>query len=259
MDRRKQNVQNYGSSWIKPPGIFKSLHQLREEQRELEEQREAMRREQLAQELAEAEAEAAAEAGDDQMHEEGADEEMALGRDLDDDIPEGDITGLGGNGSDDDELENDAAETSRGVPAQRTHNDTYREVLARGGEALSNPYMEERGLDSDDDNQSQLLQEDDLLHEDGQSDVADGMDMGMNVDLDNDVPEAEQGEYEHTDTEAEMTSSDDEDSIDMDRWPPTHHLATSMVRSDGTQHSLDVGNMAPQRDSPRHSDVHGRP
>ncbi|KFY20385.1 hypothetical protein V491_03753, partial [Pseudogymnoascus sp. VKM F-3775] len=55
MERRKQNVQNYGSSWIKPPGVVKSLHQLREEKRELEEHQEALRREQLAQELAEAE------------------------------------------------------------------------------------------------------------------------------------------------------------------------------------------------------------
>ena len=57
MERRKHNIQNYGNSWIKPPGIPKSLYQLREEKREMEEHQEALRREALAQELAEAEAE----------------------------------------------------------------------------------------------------------------------------------------------------------------------------------------------------------
>ncbi|KAM5379984.1 hypothetical protein ACJA88_005412 [Fusarium oxysporum] len=57
MQRRRLNVQNYGSGWLKPPGVPKTLHQMREEKREQEEHQEAMRREQLAQELAEAEAE----------------------------------------------------------------------------------------------------------------------------------------------------------------------------------------------------------
>ncbi|CAF3594132.1 unnamed protein product [Fusarium graminearum] len=56
MQRRRLNVQNYGSGWLKPPGVPKTLHQMREEKREQEEHQEAMRREQLAQELAEAEA-----------------------------------------------------------------------------------------------------------------------------------------------------------------------------------------------------------
>ena len=50
------NIQNFGSTWLKPPGIPKTLHQMREEKREQEEHQEAMRREQLAQELADAEA-----------------------------------------------------------------------------------------------------------------------------------------------------------------------------------------------------------
>ena len=50
MQRRRTNVQNFGSTWLKPPGLPKTLHQMREEMREQEEHQEAMRREQLAQE-----------------------------------------------------------------------------------------------------------------------------------------------------------------------------------------------------------------
>ena len=109
MERRKQNVQNYGSSWIKPPGVVKSLHQLREEKRELEEHQEALRREQLAQELAEAEA------ADELLQGEGGDGEMEEARDLDDDIPEADITGQdpGESGSEDDLDADESAEIGR--------------------------------------------------------------------------------------------------------------------------------------------------
>lgn len=59
MARRLANISNFGSTWLKPPGVAKSLYQMREERREAEEHAEAMRREQLAADLAEAEAEAA--------------------------------------------------------------------------------------------------------------------------------------------------------------------------------------------------------
>ena len=137
MDRRRANVSNLGSTWLKPPGVAKTLFQLREERREAEEHAEAMRRETLAQELADA---AAAEAdgpggatvaavdgvegmmpmGDDggigggslgDM--EGADDgdDMMMGdggRDLDDDIPDADDDGgFGFDGASDDEEEDD--------------------------------------------------------------------------------------------------------------------------------------------------------
>ncbi|KAK3345225.1 Apc15p protein-domain-containing protein, partial [Neurospora tetraspora] len=61
MERRKANVSNLGSTWLKPPGVSKTLFQMREEERERQEHEEAMRREEmLARELAEAEAAAAA-------------------------------------------------------------------------------------------------------------------------------------------------------------------------------------------------------
>lgn len=64
MERRKANVSNLGSTWLKPLGVSKTLFQMREEERERQEHEEAMRREEmLAGELAEAEAAAAAAAG----------------------------------------------------------------------------------------------------------------------------------------------------------------------------------------------------
>nr|CAD01138.1 conserved hypothetical protein [Neurospora crassa] len=61
MERRKANVSNLGSTWLKPLGVSKTLFQMREEERERQEHEEAMRREEmLAGELAEAEAAAAA-------------------------------------------------------------------------------------------------------------------------------------------------------------------------------------------------------
>ncbi len=58
-DRRKQSIANFGATWLKPPGIPKTLFQMREECREMDEQKEAERREQAAQELIQAEAIAA--------------------------------------------------------------------------------------------------------------------------------------------------------------------------------------------------------
>ncbi|GKT49346.1 uncharacterized protein ColSpa_09527 [Colletotrichum spaethianum] len=87
MDRRRLHVQNFGSTWLKPPGVPKSLHQIREERREQEEHAEAMRREQLAQELAEAEA-AGQDGLEDVVEGEEAGEEGEEARDLDDEIPD---------------------------------------------------------------------------------------------------------------------------------------------------------------------------
>ena len=59
MERRRKNVARFGQTWLKPPGVAKTLYQMEEERREMEEHQEALRREQLAQELADAEMEAA--------------------------------------------------------------------------------------------------------------------------------------------------------------------------------------------------------
>jgi Apc15p protein len=236
IERRKQNVQNYGSSWIKPPGIFKSLHQIREERREIEEHQEALRREQLAQELAEAEA------GDDLLQGEDADGEVDEARDLDDDIPEAEATGI-----DADDSENDVEAVPRGILGQRMLDETYRETLVRGEDAIDRRFVVEGGSDTDEEDQFQMFREEDLVHELVQASEHD-LDVAMDADLDDDVPEAEIGGYEHTDTEEELSTSDDDD-INMRRFLQDRHLTTSMVRSDGTQNSLDLNSMDLQSDN----------
>lgn len=136
-----------GQTWLKPPGVGKTLFQLREERREAEEHAEAMRREMVAQELADAEAanatgvmeeEGVAPAGavvrmdgdgDEVMMMEGEEEEDMSGmggRDLDDDIPDADEGGFGFDGvsdeEDDDDDDDDESDEEEGeesyLPAQ---------------------------------------------------------------------------------------------------------------------------------------------
>ncbi|KAI0025750.1 Apc15p protein-domain-containing protein [Xylariomycetidae sp. FL0641] len=127
-ERRRQNVAHFGAGWLKPPGIPKTLHQIREERREAEEHAEAMRREQLAQELAEAEAAgvaaaaaAAAAAGEDgALVVEGMappvadldgdamdDVQLDGARDLDEEIPEAEDADFGLSGEEEEEEEDD--------------------------------------------------------------------------------------------------------------------------------------------------------
>jgi hypothetical protein len=237
IERCKQNVQNYGNSWIKPPGIPKSLYQLREEKREMEEHQQALRREALAQELAEAEAGGV----DALLQGEGMDGDMEEARDLDDDVPEAETTQLEADEpeeSDNDDLEPDEAEeVPRGILASRLPDDVYREALVRGEEVGATGFGDEGGSTIDGD-ESQMLQEEDLVQ--SGADHQD-MDMGMDADLDADIPEV--GGYEHTDTEAELSSSDEDDeSVDAGVLP-RYQPGASMVRSDGTQNSLDLSSM----------------
>lgn len=227
MERRRQNVTNFGSAWLKPPGVPKTLFQMREERREAEEHAEAMRREQeLAAQLAEAEAEAE---GADELD----DEQMADGVDepnLDDEIPEAEGFGFDGDDSgeeesapedeedeDDDETDEEVDGTQNNAgqvlvsPAERhmqATEDRVREVMAQGqdGGGLT---IDDDPVGSDD--REQMLEEDDLIHDYnqvGSRGDGDGIDMDMDADLDDDIPEAE-GRYEHTDSEAEISDEDD--------------------------------------------------
>jgi hypothetical protein len=69
--------------------------------------------------------------------------------------------------------------------------------------------------------------------------------MDMDADLDADIPEADSaGGYEHTDTEDELTSSEEEDSSEDGQGILRQRAAaSSMVRSDGTQNSMDLSNI----------------
>ncbi|OWP00855.1 hypothetical protein B2J93_2548 [Marssonina coronariae] len=254
MERRKFNIQNYGSGWIKPPGIPKSLYQLREEKREMEEHQEALRREALAQELAEAEeAEAvgnldAAAEGFTQARLRGEDGEAV--QDLDDEIPDADETVMLDSStsadSEDSELEEaqpegfaeNGAAYLRSVQASRVPDDVFREAMVRGDEVRRSLFADDGDEDEGGEN---LLQEEDLVRERRGQQQEHDVDMDMDADLDADIPEASADGYEHTDTEEELSSSE-EDSADDSQLPP-RQAVTSMVRSDGTQNSMDLSNL----------------
>ncbi|OBR03598.1 hypothetical protein CH63R_12725 [Colletotrichum higginsianum IMI 349063] len=248
MDRRRLHVQNFGSTWLKPPGVPKSLHQIREELREQQEHAEAMRREQLAQELADAEA-----AGQDGLEDIVEGEEGEEPRDLDDEIPdaeesfgfdggedsmadelsssEGGILDNGGGGgsnsSDDDEDDDDdddddddatAVDEDEGerrdvlvAARMRMADDAFRQAMARGDVDGDDMYGAEEELEAS--GQGDMLDEEDLLAPGQGVGADDDLGMDMDADLDDEIPEARDlsGVYEHTDSEAEssMVSSSD--------------------------------------------------
>ncbi|KAI1311691.1 Apc15p protein-domain-containing protein [Xylaria venustula] len=283
LERRQHNVTNFGSAWLKPPGFPKTLHQLREERREAEEHQEAMRREQLAQELAEAEAEAAgagngvgpgAAGGDPDMMrdapaegDDGMDDVQLDGaRDLDDDIPEADEAEFGLSDDDDEESEEEEDDTDddedeedeqdaeeremqaahaqqQQLMAQRMRqaNDAFREDMARGRDSAAFYGVDE---DIDDEDQSQMIEEDDIVGAHGDDD------MGMDANLDDEIPDAESmGGYEHTDTEAELSSSvaddDDNNNSHMSFVAPqqANRIRHSLARSDATRNSIAVSDI----------------
>ncbi|PKS06988.1 hypothetical protein jhhlp_005585 [Lomentospora prolificans] len=218
MERRRINVQNFGSGWLKPVGVVKTLYQMREERREQEEHQEALRREALAQELAEAEA-----AGQEEFmdEEEGMDDvQLDEAPDLDDEIPEADGMSFGlGSDSDegssteegseggDDELRREQAQNELVTTGMRRTADAFREALARGhADPAEDMYGGEEALDEE--GQSHMLDEEDFLQADSMMEA--GEDLDMDANLDDEIPEAELSGYEHTDSDAELTSSEED-------------------------------------------------
>ncbi|KAI1185098.1 Apc15p protein-domain-containing protein [Nemania serpens] len=267
LERRRQNVMNFGSAWLKPPGVPKTLHQLREERREAEEHQEALRREQLAQELAEAaEAEAAGAAaaaaaaaggvdgdpdamldapppdGDDGMD----DVQLDGTRDLDDDIPEADDADFGlsdnededeDDDEDDEEEEDDDDDEDAEEREVRAAQAQEQQLVAQRMRQGNDAFREEDGAgfygadeDVDDEDQSQMIEEDDLVVVGAQHD-----DLGMDADLDDEIPEAESlGGYEHTDTEADMSSILD---VEGDGHDTSHVSIAASQQSGRFRHS----------------------
>jgi hypothetical protein len=221
MHRRRLNIQNFGSGWLKPPGIPKTLHQLREEKREQEEHQEAMRREQLQQELAEAEA------GGPPADEDGMEDVQLDGtHDLDDDVPEADDFGMDDDNEeetedeDDDEDAEDADETGNVdeehlreerqnelmAARVRSNNDAFREAIVRGDPDGDDMYGGAEELVEED--QGHMLDEDDFAENSLLPPGSMLNDEDMGVDLDDEIPEAESEGYEHTDSEAELSSDE---------------------------------------------------
>ncbi|RDA83929.1 hypothetical protein CP532_3634 [Ophiocordyceps camponoti-leonardi (nom. inval.)] len=234
--QRRTHVQNFGSAWLKPPGVLKTLQQMREERREYEEHQEAVRREQLARELAEAEAVGVPD--DDIMD----DVQLDGARDLDDDVPtaddhfamdeddEDDDVDVDIDDDDEEEDGDDDAEEGEDDEAQRQEDrqndlvaarmrmadDAFREALVRGNADAVDMYdgdIEQQAA------QGQMLDEDDFA----------AQPHDMNRDLDDDIPEAESGAYEHTDSEASVSTTDggggggEEDDDDNDLAHHHHH------------------------------------
>ncbi|KAI6381050.1 hypothetical protein MCOR25_001350 [Pyricularia grisea] len=281
-ERRRHNVGNFGATWLKPPGITKSLYQLREERREAEEHAEAMRREQLAQQLAEAEAdgEGLIEGEGDIMDEaeDGVEDagEAPAERDLDDEIPDAD-EGFGYDGAtttseeddsdDSDDTDGDGSGPGRvsiGGAAQRTPDahaaaqqrrelrqvvateDRFLGMMSRG-QAVNNQEDDMYpGADDevDDEEAAEMLEEDDLIHASyDNGGLDDGLDMDMDGDLDDEIPEAESGGYEHTDSDASLTSSDeDEDGPAETSFAQGHPSASSQFRTVNLRGQGQYGN-----------------
>lgn len=223
MDRRRANVANYGTQWLKPPGVAKTLYQLREERREAEEHAEAMRREHtLAAQLAEAAAEeGGALAG---LVAEEVDEESAV--DLDAMVPEAE--GFGFDGEDSGEEEDTATESEAeeetennagAVAVSPAEEVQVREVRAAEDRLMDLMAREDGTLDVDEafgqeaEAREEMLEEDDLVNMQstppagGNADSSMGMDMDMDADLDAVIPSGEGNEYEHTDSDEDIDES----------------------------------------------------
>ncbi|OAA41398.1 Anaphase-promoting complex, subunit 15/MND2 [Metarhizium rileyi] len=259
MHRRRIHVQNFGSGWLRPPGVPKTLHQMREEKREQEEHQEAMRREQLAQELAEAEGGG--------MPEDGMMDDVQLdgAHDLDDEIPDADDHfGMGHeDDEEEEEEEEEEADDSQDVDDEvlreerqndlmaarmRMTDDAFREALVRGDPDGDDMYGGVEELEEE--HQGHMLDEEDFAHD------------GMDANLDDDIPEAESGLYEHTDSEAEFSSSGDEErergdeqeGQDIGFVPRTAQMAppqspTLRARRTSGRESMDLSNILSQDES----------
>lgn len=185
--QRKAAIRNFGAYWIRPPGVPKTLQAMNEEEQERREQEEIERRErgmldmQAQQQLAEAQqrgAEATAEQEDPEAPEE---------RDLDDDIPDAEITG-------------DVTEDLSGVTDDVTAEDTFNEEGLMEGSMLEQEQYAE-------------LEEAELT---GVAQEEEDLGIEEERDLDDDVPDA--GSYQHTDTEEEDSSSEEERSEVQDSF-----------------------------------------
>lgn len=209
--QRKAAIRNFGAYWIRPPGVPKTLQAMTEEEQERREQEEIERRErgmldmQAQQQLAEAQQQGAQAMAE--QEEPDAPEE----RDLDDDIPEAEITG---------DVTGDITEdiTEEDVTA----DDTFNEDSMMEGSMLEQQEhyaeLEEAELTG------AAQEEEDLGIED------DDLGMDEERDLDDDVPDA--GSYQHTDTEEEVSSSssssEEEDSEVQDSF--AHQSARRSAR-----------------------------
>ncbi len=238
IQQRKTAIARFGATWIKPPGVSKTLQAETEERQEREEQEVLARREQLmldmqAQQEAEETRQRAAAAEEEAMDEEAGDEQ----RDLDDDVPDGSM-GMdgdlsaeeeGGLTDDDDDLTDEDGTTEADV----TFNDGS---LIEG--SMLHPGIGE-GNEENSAVQRELAEQEryaQLEEAELTGAAQDEYDLDMQGNLDDSVPEA--GSYQHTDTELEDDddSDDDEDvsfSAGLEQRPSGGGLFDTTRRSIG--------------------------
>lgn len=221
MDRRRANVANYATQWLKPPGVAKTLQQIREERREAMEHAEAVERDRALQAMAQA----AAEEEGELMGDEGEDEV-----DLDEEVPEGETFGFDGEEDEDMESESEDEELEEtennagALSVSPAEEEQVREVRAAEDRLMDRMAREENGASDvgeafgdEDEAREEMLEEDDLVNLQstsppagaaGNADVSMGMDMDMDADLDGEIPDGDGGdEYEHTDSDEEIDES----------------------------------------------------
>ncbi|PVH99631.1 hypothetical protein DM02DRAFT_614875 [Periconia macrospinosa] len=204
ISQRKQNIQRYGATWIRPPGVLKTFQASEDEKVEREEQEALARREQVMMDLAAAQQETAnAEAREDAEDMEDANEE----RDLDDEVPEAEADESDMSASEDESgSEAEEGDTTRHTADVTFNEDSFIEGSMLEGHVSQMLAMEEASM-------SGTLQEE--------------------RDLDEDIPEA--GSYEHTDSSLIDSSSEDEGASSAFRAPPPpQNRSRSNRRSSGT-------------------------
>jgi hypothetical protein len=159
----------------------------------------------------------------------GIEGEMDGGRDLDDDVPEGDEA-MGWDDTEDEEDQqqeedddDDGSSTSEAYDNARLRaEETLRQAMTRGNADLAETFDGyEEGLDED--GRGAMLDEDDFV-------PVGHMGLDMDANLDDDIPDADAsglGGYEHTDSDDDLTTSEEAEDDDDD--DDDHHGAYANV------------------------------
>ncbi|KAK4505981.1 hypothetical protein PRZ48_003946 [Zasmidium cellare] len=175
IEHHKAQIRNWGSSWIRPPGVTKTLQAMNEEAQEREEQAELERQEANVRDM-----QAQQQLQDAQQQAQDTTQDVEEERDLDGEIPNADD-------DEDDDL-------------------TFNEDSMMEGSQLDEGTEEDLIQDAE--------QEEAELTGAAQDEEDLGMDVDLDAEvevernLDDSIPEA--GSYQHTDTEVEDSDSDSE-------------------------------------------------
>jgi hypothetical protein len=217
IQQRKSNVKRFGATWIRPPGVVKTLQVKLEEEQEKKEAAEQARREAMMQDLLSAQEEAARRA---EQEAQGGEEVDEMERDLDAEVPEAaDDEDEDEDDDDDDDDEDDEDEDEDDEEEEEEEEEPP--VMSRSQNHRTSTYANEENLlhgsfVGGDEDLAPGATRHFLDAEDAEIDgrAQDMRDFGVvERDLDNDVPEAEG--WEHTDTEEEDSSGAEDEDEDL--------------------------------------------